>query len=278
MEKQKLKGGQEMKNNKSKTALIWTIAGLFLMVALVTAATTINNNGATFSTNDAVMSFNGYSSILGNGAGGINFIQTRPEAKSGMSWYGYDSATNTNRYIGWMVCHYNSSSGNGVHSHCSIETLDNSTGSPTINSHLAITYAGNQSLATISFPSSNVVFTADRGVYFNSGLTSNIQRITSSNKLEISDANAVSLKAGARIDLYPESNAGVGIRIANDSTGVINSVLGGTTFSISSSDMLQLKANSTAMTCDSDHEGSLYYDGSTKKHYGCNSTDWNSLY
>lgn len=37
-------------------------------------------------------------------------------------------------------------------------------------------------------------------------------------------------------------------------------------------------SNSTAQTCSSTNEGAIYYNGGTKKHYGCNSTDWNALY
>lgn len=41
---------------------------------------------------------------------------------------------------------------------------------------------------------------------------------------------------------------------------------------------LQLHANVTAVSCNADNNGGIYYDGSTKKHYGCNSTTWNALY
>jgi len=37
-------------------------------------------------------------------------------------------------------------------------------------------------------------------------------------------------------------------------------------------------SNTTAMTCEVSTEGALYYDNSTHKHYGCNSTNWNALY
>lgn len=37
-------------------------------------------------------------------------------------------------------------------------------------------------------------------------------------------------------------------------------------------------ANSTSKSCSAGTEGAIYYDGSTKKHYGCNSTTWNALY
>ena len=40
---------------------------------------------------------------------------------------------------------------------------------------------------------------------------------------------------------------------------------------------LQFVGQSTA-TCDTTSAGSIYYDSDDNKHYGCNSTDWNSLY
>jgi hypothetical protein len=30
--------------------------------------------------------------------------------------------------------------------------------------------------------------------------------------------------------------------------------------------------------CAAADAGKIYYNGGTKKHYGCNSTDWNALY
>ncbi len=41
---------------------------------------------------------------------------------------------------------------------------------------------------------------------------------------------------------------------------------------------VKITANATAMICDANTEGSLYYDSATKKHYGCNVTAWQPLY
>jgi len=41
---------------------------------------------------------------------------------------------------------------------------------------------------------------------------------------------------------------------------------------------LQLKANTTAITCNTANIGAIYYDGVANKHYGCNSTGWNAMY
>jgi hypothetical protein len=35
---------------------------------------------------------------------------------------------------------------------------------------------------------------------------------------------------------------------------------------------------STQGTCDSTYEGMIYYNSTTHKHYGCNSTSWEALY
>jgi hypothetical protein len=47
---------------------------------------------------------------------------------------------------------------------------------------------------------------------------------------------------------------------------------------INGTGMLQLLGNTTTQTCNLANEGGIYYDNSTKKHWGCNSTDWNALY
>jgi hypothetical protein len=39
-----------------------------------------------------------------------------------------------------------------------------------------------------------------------------------------------------------------------------------------------IPTNTSVKTCSATTEGAIYYDGITKKHYGCNSTDWNAFY
>lgn len=51
-----------------------------------------------------------------------------------------------------------------------------------------------------------------------------------------------------------------------------------TTRTISFSDMIQIQANRSAVTCDSAAAGTIYYNGVLNKHYGCNSTTWNAMY
>lgn len=50
------------------------------------------------------------------------------------------------------------------------------------------------------------------------------------------------------------------------------------TFTVKTTGALGLKTNSSAVTCGTSTAGDLYWDNSTKKHYGCNSTAWNALY
>ena len=41
---------------------------------------------------------------------------------------------------------------------------------------------------------------------------------------------------------------------------------------------MKLKANTTPLTCNINNEGIIYYDGTQKKHFGCNGTVWMPLY
>lgn len=47
---------------------------------------------------------------------------------------------------------------------------------------------------------------------------------------------------------------------------------------ISVNTMLKVNANTTSVTCSATNEGGIYYDGTVKKHYGCDGTNWNALY
>jgi len=47
---------------------------------------------------------------------------------------------------------------------------------------------------------------------------------------------------------------------------------------IDSDGILILTPNSTSMICSASTEGGMMYSNSTKKHYGCNGTDWNAFY
>lgn len=47
---------------------------------------------------------------------------------------------------------------------------------------------------------------------------------------------------------------------------------------VSFGDIMQIRANSTAKTCNAGTAGGIYYDGSANRHYGCDGTTWNALY
>lgn len=191
----------EKKKTNPYKIFSFAIIGL-LVIGLAIATTTISDSGIStpaissntsfsglrynFSVNDAIVKFFGYNSILASPtapSGGIEFNQTRPEAKEGIWWDAYDSATGINRPVAWIVAHYNSSSGNGIHSHVSIETLDNITGTPSINSHLAITYNGSQQRAEVTFPDSDVILQDDQKVYFGEDKNASLRYSSALNRL-----------------------------------------------------------------------------------------------
>lgn len=267
--------------------IIWITSGILLMTILVYATTTITNDGITtgngtftgtfnmFSAPDARLQFNGFNSLLGylSGSGGIIFNQTVPEAKDGISWNAYDLDSNSNRVVGWFVCHYNSTTG-ATHEHCSIETLDNSTGTPSINSHFTITYNSSQPQAIIAFPTSYVTGMHADTIY---GTDTN-------NNLGMS-SNIVIMRSNTTFSLYPSSQGTRALSVGNTSSGKIYLAALGSDYlqmqdhvEIVGNRMLIMTANTTAYLCNSTYVGSIYYDGTTFKHYGCNSTNWNALY
>jgi hypothetical protein len=112
------------------------IIGL-LLVGIVIATTTITNQGASFGGDITLPTDRGiYLSATdcddsGELCNNINLRAIKPESKPFIGWYDY-----TNSLVGWMGCHYNSTTGN-IHQHCSIETR-NSTG--TIKTRFDIPY------------------------------------------------------------------------------------------------------------------------------------------
>lgn len=166
--------------------------------------TGLNSN---LTTNDAVLTFNGYNSLLGGNpsSGGINIYQTRPEAKDGIWWDSYDSNSSSIRETGWIVCHYNSSVGGNPHSHCSWETLDNSTGTPSINSHFIITYGSNLSKVSTKVSTSDFIV-GDIALFNISGNTR--------------------LSPNRTLDIYPNNQLTYALRFSNNSDNYTMQVLG----------------------------------------------------
>jgi len=170
---------------------------------------TLTGKNFTLSTLDTTQYFYGNASLLGGSpsSGGINFIQTIPEAKSGIWWNAYDLATDSYRPVAWIVAHYNSSTGGTPHQHFSIEVLDNSTGTPSINSHFTIDYNGSQNLTTVAFPNS---FLEDIKV-------ENVFSKPSDNIDFLSDLNT---------RFFTNDQATIGLSIGNDSSGTTLTSLG----------------------------------------------------
>ena len=46
----------------------------------------------------------------------------------------------------------------------------------------------------------------------------------------------------------------------------------------STTQLMLIAKNSTEMVCNENNEGGIYYDSTTKKHYGCDGTNWNAFY
>lgn len=107
---------------------------------------------------------------FGNGTDAITFVGMEPTSKPYFCWISYDSNSSSYRITGCMGCHYNLTSGS-THSHCSWETLDNSTGIPSVNSHFEISYMANQTRAAVKFPSSDVQYISNQKVYFGDTLS-----------------------------------------------------------------------------------------------------------
>lgn len=146
--------------------------------------------------------FNETNNLLGGvpSSGGINFHQDIGEAKGGIWWDAYDQATDEIREVGWIVCHYNNSAGD-VHSHCSWETLDNSTGTPSINTHFAIAYNGSQELTQVTFPSAYVKDVRLQDIY----------SVTGDN---------IVFKPDLDITFYPYGQTTIGLKILNSSSTI----------------------------------------------------------
>lgn len=160
-------------------------------------------------TMDSVLRLNSNKSLLGGtpSSGGIEFYQNIPEAKGGMYWSAYENSSNSIMKVGWMVCHYNSSSGNGVHQHCSIETLDNTTGTPSINTHFAITYGRQQNIATVTFPTA----------YISDPLINNIFSL---------DADNLDMFSDLSTRIFASGQSTIGLSINNNTQNVTMTALG----------------------------------------------------
>ena len=185
-----------------------------------------------------------------NEGSSINLYGLTGESKPYLAWYGYDGTLGDITGIGWLGCHYNLSNGD-VHSHCSWETLDNSTGTPTLNSHFEISYNNSQKRASVKFPGSDVQFLSNQSLYFGDTKQASIVHNGTSGKLEL-DANAdilfyshldmagndienvddifseadIALKPTTTFTVYPSNQTTRGFRVNDDGANISISALG----------------------------------------------------
>lgn len=247
---------------------LWKFTALFAMMFTIMAATgalTITDtgidSGSTATNYDlgggnisdvSEITINGYNSVAPF-TEDLNFVQTIPEAKSGILWKSYDASVNDYVYSGWIVCHYNSSVNYDVHQHCSIETIDNSTGTPSLNSHFTINYGSNLTRAEIRFPQSDVKFISNQKLYFGDDKQVWIQHNATTGDLDFgsnndlfmntldldmngrdiqnigdiySDTNSIDLKSANQIKLFPDGQTSIGWQVDIDGSALLINGLG----------------------------------------------------
>ena len=268
----------------------------------VTTTGTIHN----YSTSDtSIKLYADEHNVFGNDNGeSIELWGLKPYSKPYIGWYAWDEPSNQTMPVGWMGCHYGLTN-DDEHSHCSIETLDNSQGTPTINSHFEISYSSEQERASVKFPRSDVQFLSDQKLYFGDVKQGWIQHNSTIGGLQISASNIritngdlslennniknvkyisssdykdLLLLPSYALKIFPGGQLYQGLVLTNTSRGILLTILGGSEFRINSNDLLILEPSNYQSTCDSDIEGAIYYNKNTHKHYGCNGTEWNSLY
>ena len=146
-------------------------------------------------------------------------------AKPYIGWYSYDPASKNYRGVGWLGCHYNLSNGN-IHQHCSIETLENVTGIPTLNTKFEISYGSN---LTKNDPALYAKFSSLSKLILGEGVD---LKLTGS---------ASDIEGSSELDLYPDNQKEKGLRIKKDSNGIIMQVLGGDTLTLNEGDIFYTK-------------------------------------
>lgn len=303
-----------------KNKIVFMILVGIILVTYVSATTIIRDNSASLGGNTTIQGTlinitTPDSSLKLYTQNHVNFGDTNgesielwglvPTAKPYIGWYGWDEATSRVRAIGWLGCHYNLTNGD-IHSHCSIETLDNSTGTPSINTHFEISYNASQTRAGIKFPQSDVEFIGNQRLFFGDSQNAYIMQNASTGDLELkanadvilwssqldinnkaivnvddifsNSTNSIDLKSGTTTRIMPNSQTTRILTFSDGGDGINVSIGGGTILRIMANELLTLQANTTTSTCNSASAGAIYYDGSTLKHYGCNSTTWNALY
>lgn len=161
-----------------------------------------------YSSKDTIITYNGFNDILGSAtqpSGGLRFVQLRPEAKAGIWWRAFDLSSNSNKDVAWIVAHFNASNGN-THQHLSFETLDNVSGTPSVNSKLEIDYGSSNNDPDVTVDGSNFVI---------------------SNLANFSRKSITKFTPNTTFDIYPNRQSNVAIRISNDTSGITFTTVGG---------------------------------------------------
>ena len=198
--------------------VIWTLTGMILMAVLVVGTTTISDTGITTggdvnatTVNSAFIAIANDSLNTFDDGQSIELYGITGASKPYIGWHHYDPFSNSYRGVGWFGCHYNLSSG-ARHQHCSLETLDNSTGTASIETKFEIRYGAN---LTQGDPD---LFARIAGVTdFILGSSVDLQLTGPSSDIESSDP----------IDLFPDGQNTRSLRIEGNSNGVsLNSTVG----------------------------------------------------
>ena len=116
------------------------------------------------------------------------------------------------------------------HQHFSIETLDNTTGTPSINSHLTIDYGSNLSKSKVTINKADFVIGSIANFNINS---------------------LIKFTPNTTLDIYPNNQNTIALRISNNSKGTLLSSLGGSWVSFGDSITTTRDLNATANTLES---------------------------
>lgn len=151
-------------------------------------------------------------------------------SKPYIGWYSWDPASAQYRGVGWLGCHYNLSNGN-KHQHCSFETLENVTGTPTLNTKFEITYGSN---LTKNDPHLYAKFSSLSKVILEEGVDL------------LLTGSASDIEGTSEIDLYPANQKNIGLRVNSYPNTILLQVLGGDILKLNDADTLVAKnVNST---------------------------------
>lgn len=232
----------------------------------------------------------------------ILFNGTIPQAKPYLGWMAWDSSVNEFVTAGWFGCHYNNSNGD-IHQHCSLETIDNSTGTPVLNSKFAITYNSSQIRAEVTFPNSDIKLNSNKPMFFGDTRQVNIMHNASTGAFQIGKTsrsidftdtlikvyatnfdmqgnniiNADDVQGDTTLDLKVNDGTGSFIRLDNDGEGNTIQLISGEMLKLNGADTLMLSSNTSAKVCNSTRAGSIYYDGSLDNHFSCNGSNFGQM-